>query len=227
MNLGMLDLAMSTRNMREQMTFDRRYIDMMVPHHQAAVEMAEIALERSKRPEIRELAQNIIRSQSEEIAQMKAWRKAWYGSDRTPPLSQMPMIMEGMQMMNDVPMDMQGDLEVLKRFPGYFDRAFIDGVSTSPRRQAIVGKVVGLAQRRTRPGTWFHGACVVHWDPTPLLAALALAPQDREAAAAELAASVTGVADAAVRRSSPSPKTTTKTPRQPLPEQVELYMTKR
>ena len=66
-------------------------------------------------------------------------------------------------------------------------------------------KVVGLAQRRTRPGTWFHGACVVHWDPTPLLAALALAPQDREAAAAELAASVTGVADAAVGRSAPSP----------------------
>ncbi|MGV3615144.1 MAG: DUF305 domain-containing protein [Fimbriimonas sp.] len=122
------NLAMSTRNMREQMTFDRRYIDMMVPHHQAAVEMAEIALKRSKRPEIRELAQNVIRSQSEEISLMKGWRKAWYGSDRTPPLSQMPMIMEGMQMMNDVPMDMQGDLEVLQRSPGDFDRAFIDAM---------------------------------------------------------------------------------------------------
>lgn len=122
------NLAMSTRTMREEMTFDRRFIDMMVPHHQAAVEMAKMAKRRSEHPEIRALSDEIIRTQSEEIELMRSYRKAWYGSDRTPPLSEMPMVMEGMQMMNDVPMDMQGDLEVLARSPGPFDRAFLDAM---------------------------------------------------------------------------------------------------
>lgn len=122
------DLVMSTRNMRDRMTFDRRYIDMMVPHHQAAVEMANMALERSQRPEIRELANAIIASQSKEIALMKSYRKHWYGSDRTPSMADMPMIMEGMQMAGDQPMDMQGDLEVLARSPGDFDKNFIDAM---------------------------------------------------------------------------------------------------
>ena len=30
-------------------------------------------------------------------------------------------------------------------------------------------KVVGLAQRRNRSGAWFHGACLLRWDPTVLL----------------------------------------------------------
>lgn len=122
------NLAMSTRTMREDMTFDRRFIDMMVPNHQAAVEMARMAQRRAERPEIRALADEIIRTQSEEIGLMRGYRRAWYGSDKTPPLSEMPMVMEGMQMMNDVPMDMQGDLEVLARSPGPFDRAFIDAM---------------------------------------------------------------------------------------------------
>jgi hypothetical protein len=58
-------------------------------------------------------------------------------------------------------------------------------------------KVVGLAQRRTRDGAWFHGACVVRWDPTVLLGALALDGDEREAATVGLAGAVTGVADAA------------------------------
>ena len=35
-------------------------------------------------------------------------------------------------------------------------------------------KVVGLAQRRNRHGAWFHGACVLHWEPRPLVELLAL-----------------------------------------------------
>ena len=57
-------------------------------------------------------------------------------------------------------------------------------------------KVVGLAQRRTRHGAWFHSACIVHWDPTALLGALVLDDDERRAAAVGLAGAVTGVADA-------------------------------
>ncbi len=58
--------------------FDLRFINAMVPHHQGAVTMAGDALNKSKRPEIKKLAQEIINSQQAEIAQMQQWRKAWY-----------------------------------------------------------------------------------------------------------------------------------------------------
>jgi uncharacterized protein (DUF305 family) len=44
----------------------------MVPHHESAVEMAELALERAQRPEVKTLAQDIIRTQTAEIAQLRA-----------------------------------------------------------------------------------------------------------------------------------------------------------
>ncbi len=66
-------------------------------------------------------------------------------------------------------------------------------------------KVVGLAQRRTRAGAWFHGACVLRWDPTLLLSALALDPQERDAAVVGLAGAVTGVVDASATDGTASP----------------------
>ena len=59
--------------------FDLRFINAMMPHHQGAVVMAKEALEKSDRPEIKKLAQDIISSQTQEIAQMQQWKKAWYG----------------------------------------------------------------------------------------------------------------------------------------------------
>jgi uncharacterized protein (DUF305 family) len=59
-------------------TFDLRFIDAMLLHHQGAVEMAEEALQKSDRAEMQELAQDIIAAQQTEIAQMQQWRQAWY-----------------------------------------------------------------------------------------------------------------------------------------------------
>lgn len=58
--------------------FDLRFIDAMIPHHEGAIAMAEQVLERSQRPELRELATAIIAAQQAEIDQMKAWRAEWY-----------------------------------------------------------------------------------------------------------------------------------------------------
>jgi uncharacterized protein (DUF305 family) len=57
--------------------FDLRLINAMTPHHEGAVVMAEDALSKSQRPEIKELARNIIASQQREIEQMKQWRQSW------------------------------------------------------------------------------------------------------------------------------------------------------
>jgi uncharacterized protein (DUF305 family) len=59
-------------------TFDLRFIDAMRLHHQGAVDMAEEALQKSDRPDVQELAQDIIAAQQTEIAQMQEWRQAWY-----------------------------------------------------------------------------------------------------------------------------------------------------
>lgn len=59
--------------------FDREFIQQMISHHQMGVMMASMVLNSNNaRPEIRTLAQSIIRSQSAEIEQMQQWYQAWY-----------------------------------------------------------------------------------------------------------------------------------------------------
>jgi lipoate-protein ligase A len=65
-------------------------------------------------------------------------------------------------------------------------------------------KVVGLSQRRTRLGAWFHTACMLHWDPSTLLGVLDLPDAERDAASSALAATVAGVQDLLVESGSPT-----------------------
>jgi len=56
---------------------DLAFIEMMIPHHQDAVAMSREILETTKRPELQQLARNIIRNQEREIAQMESWKRSW------------------------------------------------------------------------------------------------------------------------------------------------------
>ena len=58
--------------------YDAQFIDGMIIHHEGAITMAQQALEAAERPEIRQLAQAILRTQQAEIEQLRAWRTAWY-----------------------------------------------------------------------------------------------------------------------------------------------------
>lgn len=52
---------------------DVDFIQGMIPHHQGAIDMAEIVLKYGKDPETRKLAEDIIAAQKSEIAFMKEW----------------------------------------------------------------------------------------------------------------------------------------------------------
>jgi uncharacterized protein (DUF305 family) len=72
--MGMTDPA----ELANKEPFDKAFIDAMIPHHQSAIEMAQVASEKSTNPEIKTLAENIIEAQQQEIAQLLQWREAWY-----------------------------------------------------------------------------------------------------------------------------------------------------
>src|SRR5215207_7557960 len=59
--------------------FDLAFIDAMIPHHQMAVMMAQVATMRAEHPELQVLAQTMIDDQHREIEQMQTWRAAWSG----------------------------------------------------------------------------------------------------------------------------------------------------
>ena len=52
---------------------DTDFVRLMLPHHQAAVDMAKTELQYGKDPELRTLATDIVAAQDKEITQMKAW----------------------------------------------------------------------------------------------------------------------------------------------------------
>jgi len=58
--------------------FDLRFINAMIPHHEGALVMAEQVLERSDRPELQQIAEDILTTQQAEIDQMQQWRQEWY-----------------------------------------------------------------------------------------------------------------------------------------------------
>jgi uncharacterized protein (DUF305 family) len=57
--------------------FDRAFIQMMIPHHQDAINMANMALKDAKHDEMKNLARDIISAQQREIDMMKEWQRSW------------------------------------------------------------------------------------------------------------------------------------------------------
>ena len=53
--------------------FDEAFLQEMIPHHQMAVMMAQMLLAGTNRSETKELGQNIITAQEQEIFLMRSW----------------------------------------------------------------------------------------------------------------------------------------------------------
>ena len=128
--------------------FDLRFIDAMTPHHQGAIVMAKEALEKSQRPEIKQLARNIIADQNREIKEMKQWRQAWYPKASSIPMAydaQMGhmMAMSSQQMQG---MMMEGDLGTAD---ANFNLRFINAMT--PHHQGAITMAKDALAKSKRP----------------------------------------------------------------------------
>ncbi|WP_031483101.1 DUF305 domain-containing protein [Streptomyces bicolor] len=56
---------------------DVSFAQGMIPHHQQAVQMAEMAADRASSAEVKDLASRIRKAQDPEIRAMSGWLKAW------------------------------------------------------------------------------------------------------------------------------------------------------
>ena len=77
MSMEMMGMGMDPEMLSEAQPFDQAFIDMMIPHHEGAIVMSDVELQRGENPEMQDLAREITAAQEREIAQMREWRRAW------------------------------------------------------------------------------------------------------------------------------------------------------
>lgn len=128
--------------------FDLRFIDAMIPHHQGAIEMAQEAKQKSKRPEIQKLADDIIKAQDKEIAQMQQWRTAWYPKATTKPVAYNAKTGTSMPMSQDQMKTMMMSMD-LGAADTEFDLRFIDAMI--PHHEGAVTMAQETLSKSKRP----------------------------------------------------------------------------
>ena len=137
---------------------DRHFIEEMIPHHEDAVAVSELAPARAEHPELKQLAETIIRDQTREIDQMRAWYRSWYGVDaptddgalrgRGHGGGMMGGGMMGGGMMGRGMMHDEADLEVLEAAP-VFDKEFIEQMIPHHQMGVMMARMV--LSRTDRP----------------------------------------------------------------------------
>ncbi|MDP9383507.1 MAG: DUF305 domain-containing protein [Chloroflexota bacterium] len=68
---------------------EKIFLLMMREHHQTAVEMGQIVLERAQSEELLEQARGMVQSQREEQEQFAEWLEEWYGIEAPEPMGDM------------------------------------------------------------------------------------------------------------------------------------------
>ncbi len=76
---GMMAMMGDTDKLKtaKDSAFDELFLRMMIEHHTQATNMASLIPSKTQRPELVKIGQDIIKSQSAEIEQMKGWQKTW------------------------------------------------------------------------------------------------------------------------------------------------------
>ncbi len=121
---------------------DSMFIEEMIPHHDDAIAMAELALTQAEHPEIKQLARDVIRTQSAENAQMRDWYEEWYGESVPADGSGSSGMMGGGMMGGNF-----GDLTALEEAE-QFDQAFIEQMIPHHQMGIMMARMVDNSSSR-------------------------------------------------------------------------------
>ncbi len=141
--------------------YDALFIDSMIMHHQGAIEMANQAVTQAEKPEIKQLAQEIVKAQDGEIAQMQAWRKMWYADLAA--TQGLDMDMGAMELSNDAskPFDLRFIEAMIPHHEGAIEMAKdAQEHAEHPEIRALAGEIISaqqseIAQMQTWKQQWF------------------------------------------------------------------------
>jgi uncharacterized protein (DUF305 family) len=75
-----MGMDMDASELQSLRPFDRAFIDAMVPHHQGAIRMARMEIERGQNPDLKRLATAIVDAQAREIREMNEQRERRFGA---------------------------------------------------------------------------------------------------------------------------------------------------
>jgi uncharacterized protein (DUF305 family) len=125
------------------------FLAEIIPHHQAAIEMAEMQLERGTSPDIRTHAENIIHNQKHQIHQFTRWLEDWYGLSPEEARAEAPG--EARQEMAALEEETQAMIEELRAVPAGedFDVAFVQKMI--PHHQGGIVEFLEPQSRATGP----------------------------------------------------------------------------
>jgi uncharacterized protein (DUF305 family) len=115
--------------------FDLQFLDTMTAHHQGAIEMAQMAVQKTQNAELKTFAEKIIDDQKKEIAEMKEWREKWYAGKPAAINMEMPGMKDSMKMMTD------GEMKKMQAATGKeFDLMFLDMMIPHHKGAVVMGR---------------------------------------------------------------------------------------
>lgn len=137
------------------MELDQMYIDMMIPHHESIIAMAQAAEPRLTDERLQEIAGAVIAAQGAEIAHLREYREAWYGDPNPMPMDE--SMMAAMEQMMPAMGDMESmaammDAEALVAAfcaADDADLAFID--LTIPHHEMAIAASAAALEQATHP----------------------------------------------------------------------------
>lgn len=113
-----------------------QFIDTMIAHHEGAIEMALLVNNRSRRPEMQELAKGILEAQRGEVDKMREWRMKWFGDAKPAVNLDLPGMHTGMSGMDLKKLELlkanEFDVEFLKQMIPHHEGAIEMAKALSP-----------------------------------------------------------------------------------------------
>lgn len=71
--MAMMHMMDDIQAMMNAMPFDKAFLQMMIAHHQTAIDAAMVEMQQGQHAELKNLAASIISDQQKEITQMQSW----------------------------------------------------------------------------------------------------------------------------------------------------------